>query len=542
MSAMLRNVRAWVSVPRPLEWFCLLAGAILVVQYYWIMDDAFVYFRYIDNLLFLDLGLVYNPGEYVEGYSSPAWILLLAALRWFELRFGTILLGLGLAILCAIWCMLVELRREQSPEGPVVNLPMMLLLPNYGVLCYLTSGVDTPLVLLAGVACVLFVYRPGSTLLQLLITFLPLIRHELVIPFGLCILWLWYLQRRFPWHLAVTGAAALTAWIAFRVYDYADFFPNTFYLKDEFHPDWGILYLHDTMVAYHAYAIFALGAVAALMLWRKRVPMQWAQRGMMVLLALPVLLYVIKIGGDARHFRYLAYPYCLLICAFGGIPERLWSAFRWPRPAVLLPVTGLILGLVTFASYPQQLDRHPLREGVEHRSTDGINDAEVHRKIILPRFPDWEDQVTPDILREFRASSRFSKPWPVFANEICLENYVYFDRYIVHTYGLTEAILARANVPAVRPGHKEGLRRLGADLARVNRELMAPGTRAITRGAERRMLPSWVLENLMVVKAIENRVYNHHNFSENLRLALRPTGRLKIRRDTLRRGPKDLLE
>ena len=542
MNAMLRTVRAWAASPHPLEWGCLLVGAILVVQYNWVMDDAFVYFRYVDNFLFLDLGLVYNPGEYVEGYSSPVWILLLAILRGLELRYGTILLGIGLATLFAIWCMLVMLRRRQSRQGPVLNLPMVLLLPNYAFLCYMTSGVDTPLVLLAGVACALFVVRPASVPLQLLIAFLPLIRHELVIPCGLCLLWLWYVQRRFPWHLAVTGASALTAWIAFRVYYYADFFPNTFYLKNDFHPAWGIRYLHDTMVAYHAYEILALAAAAALTLRLKRIPLQWAQRGMMLLLALPVLLYVIKIGGDARHFRYLAFPYCLLICAFGGVPERLWSALGWRRPALLLPATGLLLGLVTFASYPRQLDRHPLRDEIKHRSIDGINDAEVHRKIMLPRFPEWEDQVTPDILREFRASSRFNEAWQVFPNEICLENYVYFDRYIMHTYGLTNAILARANVPARRPGHKEDLRKLGQNLARLEESVGSLRSRVVTRAAARRMVPAWVIENLATIRAIENKVYNRHDFAENLRLALRPTGRLKIRLGTLRRGAMDLLE
>jgi len=182
------------------------------------------------------------------------------------------------------------------------------------------------------------------------------------------------------------------------------------------------------------------------------------------------------------------------------------------------------------------------RKGIEHRSTDGINDAEVHRRVILPRFPEWEDQVTPDILREFRASSRFNEPWPVFPNEICLENYVYFDRYILHTYGLTDAILARADVPARRPGHKEDLKSMGHRLAQVDRTSLPAGTGALTQAASRRMLPSWVLENITVVKAIESRVYNRHDFTENLRLALRPTGRLNIRPEQLRRGARDLIE
>ena len=43
------------------------------------MDDSYVYFRYVDNLVFLGNGLVYNRGEYLEGFSSPLWAVLLSA-------------------------------------------------------------------------------------------------------------------------------------------------------------------------------------------------------------------------------------------------------------------------------------------------------------------------------------------------------------------------------------------------------------------------------------------------------------------------------
>ena len=44
----------------------------------WIADDAFISFRYAENLL-AGNGLVLNPGEYVEGYTNFLWLMLLAA-------------------------------------------------------------------------------------------------------------------------------------------------------------------------------------------------------------------------------------------------------------------------------------------------------------------------------------------------------------------------------------------------------------------------------------------------------------------------------
>src|SRR6266478_8931996 len=52
------------------------------------IDDAFINFRYSENLA-SGLGPVFNPGERVEGYTTPAWVFLLAGLH----RLGAPLLG-----------------------------------------------------------------------------------------------------------------------------------------------------------------------------------------------------------------------------------------------------------------------------------------------------------------------------------------------------------------------------------------------------------------------------------------------------------------
>src|SRR5205814_2662804 len=39
------------------------------------IDDAFINFRYAENLA-SGLGPVFNPGERIEGYTTPAWVFL----------------------------------------------------------------------------------------------------------------------------------------------------------------------------------------------------------------------------------------------------------------------------------------------------------------------------------------------------------------------------------------------------------------------------------------------------------------------------------
>ena len=60
-----------------LPWLGLLGY--LTHKEWYLTDDAFISFRYARNLL-EGHGLVFNPGEYVEGYSNFLWVLELAAL------------------------------------------------------------------------------------------------------------------------------------------------------------------------------------------------------------------------------------------------------------------------------------------------------------------------------------------------------------------------------------------------------------------------------------------------------------------------------
>ncbi len=67
-----------------LPWLVLLAWLSSVAWF--LCDDAFISFRYVRNLV-EGHGLVFNPGERVEGYSNFLWVLELAGLwRVFGLR------------------------------------------------------------------------------------------------------------------------------------------------------------------------------------------------------------------------------------------------------------------------------------------------------------------------------------------------------------------------------------------------------------------------------------------------------------------------
>ena len=195
--------------PAPLEWLYLVGGLVLLHRYFWLMDDAFVYYRYADNLLYLGLGLVYNQGEFVEGYSSPLWMLWTIAGRATGLEYETAVRLAGTVVFLAFGYGLIWLnRRLAPPDAPIVNLPLAFLAVHYSVLCYFTSGLETPLVQLLAVAYAVHLVRPGLLGIDVALGLSPLVRHEFVLPLMLALLFARRRTGRFPWRLTLVAAVA----------------------------------------------------------------------------------------------------------------------------------------------------------------------------------------------------------------------------------------------------------------------------------------------------------------------------------------------
>jgi hypothetical protein len=134
---------------------CLALGLALSFWYGWILDDAYIYFRYVDNLVIHDLGLVFNRGEYVEGFSSPLWAAVLILLRFLRLNYWLVVRLFGLFGYLLFWYLAVQVNGALVRDrecGPVINLPLLYLTCTYGVTAYFTSGMETPLVLVMAAA------------------------------------------------------------------------------------------------------------------------------------------------------------------------------------------------------------------------------------------------------------------------------------------------------------------------------------------------------------------------------------------------------
>lgn len=308
-----------------------LSWAILRAQGFFLVDDAYISFRYAANLA-AGHGLVWNPGEPVEGYTNLLWVLLLApfARLGLDLTCPAAILG----TLAAAGCLEV-LRRATTralPAWPpfLTGLPGLLLAANPSFCYWATGGMETPLfALLCLLAADLLIRgrnRPASLALAgLTLGAACLTRPEGALVAAILLLTelligglpFWRQLRRLlgPGLLV---AAVVGAQLAFRLSYYGYPFPNTFYAKVI--PGWVAL----TRGAAHIWGFLLAGGLAAL----------------------PGLL-ALRRGGLLR--AYLLHGYVLLgvylvyLFVIGG---DLPSWFRFYVPLLPLPLLGLAEVLV----------------------------------------------------------------------------------------------------------------------------------------------------------------------------------------------------
>lgn len=518
-----------------MAWALLPVSLWLTFRYRWVLDDAFIYFRYAEN--FARTGqLVFNVGEYTEGFTSPLWMLLLATTRALGLPFWPVVMTLSFACVVAFHWLLRETNDALSPAGaPAVHvyLPSVLLGTNYAVLSHFGSGLETPLVQVCAAAFACSIVVPSSRLAQLLMAVAPLVRPELALPFAVSLLWGWWKRRAFPRLLGLGGGGLGAAWLVFRIGYYGDVLPNTYYLKVGDHWSRGVTYLSDTVMQYHFWVwlivLFVTSVVVSLRRPEGRLPERaviWAGAGL-------VAVHVVRIGGDFVHYRTLAFPLCAVFASFGGVAESVLQRLS-RRGLVVGPLLAVASSVAMVAEYPRrQLPTHPLRLGrhdlgiftsLDAFSRDDIEDSMRHRSIDLFLPERWDVRAGTS-----RVPPRYGE---ILRTGLCADAYQRMDAYVIHDFGLTSAVLARLPIPEGRhAGHKWGLRPYAADLQglyggatrRPTEDTMriqfSPGRGAFRRAASTGRAPVWVMQNLEALELLERKSYDRNDPWSAVRLA-----------------------
>lgn len=422
----------------------------------WTCDDAFIVFRYARNLA-EGLGLVFNAGERVEGFTDLLWVLGTApafrlgiAPETWANAWGVLAYAGAIALLAYDHGRL--LGRLPSPAWAAVPLAALGAAANGDWNAWATSGLETSLftfLLVAGYV-VLVGNPPGARralAAGLVFGLATLTRPDGAVPAvvgGVFVLWR---TRRFARASAyAAGFAAL--WVpaaAFRLFYYGALVPNTYWAKSANVAWWsqGLRYLGLWADKYGVYALGVALLLAAALRWGREGPERreasrdaWLPR---VLLsggiAAAYTLYVVRVGGDFMYARMLvpATPFFLVLFELG------WAALPLRTPP-LLALLAAAIPVVVPPMLPRPVTGSRLVAGVanewEYYSLRKNADTDFRGKILKRFFAGL-----PVRALAFGAEVRLA-----YRAEIPV---------VVEAHGLTDPAIARQPLRARgRPGHE----------------------------------------------------------------------------------------
>src|SRR5437773_1932735 len=108
------------------------------------VDDAFIGFRYAENLI-RGQGLVYNPGERVEGYTNFLWVLLIAPFIAGSIDPEAAAKGLGFIASAATLAAVVRFAPRAGRFREMAWVAPLFLASSPPFFIWTTGGMETPL-------------------------------------------------------------------------------------------------------------------------------------------------------------------------------------------------------------------------------------------------------------------------------------------------------------------------------------------------------------------------------------------------------------
>jgi arabinofuranosyltransferase len=326
----------------------LVLGIFVLINLDHTVDDAFIGFRYAENLV-RGQGLVFNPGERVEGYTNFLWVILMAPFIALSGDPETDAKALG-CIASALTLAAVVRFGPSSPRfREVAWVAPIFLATSPAFALWTTAGMETPLYTCLLTWAVVLAAEGLETgdpapVIGVLLGAAALTRPEgagIALVLGLLSWRLGPATSAFRRALLLSVGAFLLIFLPYFLWRwsyYGRLLPNTYYAKVGDAPSQmtrGLVYTQ----AFFAYSGYWLLLPLAGLLWYRQRRAAALLGGLTAVLA----LCAIVVGGDALPmFRFLVplLPAFFLLLALGaaGLLERLG-----PRP-----YARLALGVVLF--------------------------------------------------------------------------------------------------------------------------------------------------------------------------------------------------
>ncbi len=347
---MLLNI---IEIILPMALFVFLAFA---DEHNIIMEDQFITLSYSRNLA-EGAGLVFNPGERVEGFSNPLWVFIMAP---------AFLLGLNALVYNRIICILAALAhfpiissiiRKYCGTDCTMSLrlmPQIILALSFPFIFWTKSGMETPfasLLLLCGV-WLLISRRPLSG--SLFLGLLAVTRPEGIIYMAIAVLIpLLEKERDLKKYIraVLPGLLIFLAYEVFRTAYFHDWLPNSFHAKVSLaslaEKRQGLVYYKEWLMSVRGAALLAALAVLA----GRRAAIAGAAPWLAVLFL--DALFIVAVGGDfvggnfMPHFRFIvpALPAAAITVGMGAI-----CLFRYRLPEYMAKRRRILAAILLAAA------------------------------------------------------------------------------------------------------------------------------------------------------------------------------------------------
>ncbi len=314
------------------------------VSVYFINEDAFISFRYVQNLVSGD-GLVYNPGVQDEGYSNLLWILLISPFSVLGIPPEGVapVLGIlsGVLLLYVVW--LLGKRFFPDKRWLPLAAPGFVAVA-YPIICWAGSGLETVPFALLLITAAYFHLRERPTRFPWTGLFLGL--AALTRPEGLGFIPVFIVHQLYcRWRKANTGSdwrdllpalGLVAAQFIFRRFYYGMWWSLPAIVKvggTFLQLKGGLVYLFQWIFLRPPLLLFALGLYGLIRRWKR------ADATFFAMLLAGQAVFIIYAGGDYMgHFRFLVAalaPLVLLaILGLGEVSGKLRSNWRIAVPMV----------------------------------------------------------------------------------------------------------------------------------------------------------------------------------------------------------------
>lgn len=405
----------------------VIVAMIWAYQSHWLTDDIFVTLRYI-NQWFGGNGLVFNAGEYVEGYTHPLWLLLIAGFNVTGIRLELIPQLLGIASFGGIVFLLTR-------SGWLAAVLFTLSLE---ARIWATGGLETMFFTLLVFATVWGILQKKYNWVGWLMLAMMLTRLDSVVIIGICILFV-FIEDRKNIIKVILPLFLYLPFLLWRYLYYGDLLPNTYYTKSG-----GGSYYEQGFYYVWLYASIYISSFLIL------IGLKFIKRKEIILPLSIIISYIVffvaRVGGDFMYARFLIplIPLVYFIIEF--------SLKQFNKPKLLFGVLLLVpveMSLRNDMFYNVKEEHKPAFE------LKGITDEQWYwsHKVSGDNNLIDNDKVTGEMVQQLLARDSFV----VLLRSQCAFGY-YLGNNItcIDNSGLTDSYIARLPIKErSRVGHEK---------------------------------------------------------------------------------------